>query len=241
MAQLTYKRMVLKVSGEGFCGPDGFGLDGAKLETVARQIKELRDMGVEPAIVVGGGNLVRGATLSKQGCVHRVTGDQMGMLATVINAIALQDALETLGTPTRVMSAVGVTAICEGFIRRRAIRHLEKGRVIILAGGTGNPFFTTDTCAALRASEIQAQVLIKATKVDGVYSADPVREPDATIYDRLSYDEMLSRNLAVMDRSAVALCQDNHIDIIVCNLLKEGCVSRVARGERLGTVISSGT
>jgi len=240
MSKLKYKRVLLKISGEGFCGAGGFGLASDKLEMIAAQIKELQDLHAETAVVVGAGNFVRGTTLCQQGCVHRVTGDQMGMLATVINGIALQDALETQGLRTRVISAVGITAVCEPFIRRRAVRHLEKGRVIVLVGGTGNPFFTTDTCAALRASEIQADVLIKATKVDGVYSADPVKEADAKKYDKLSYDEVLQQNLEIMDRSAVSLCQDNKIDIIVCNLMAEGTVSRVARGEHLGTLITAG-
>jgi uridylate kinase len=238
MVKLKYKRVLLKISGEGFCNPGSFGLTGEKLETTARQIKELLDLGVEPAVVVGAGNYIRGAILSDQGCVQRVTGDQMGMLATVINAIALQDALETLQSPTRVMSAIGITAICEPFIRRRAIRHLEKKRVVILAGGTGNPFFTTDTCAALRAAEIQADVLIKATKVDGVYTADPITDPNAKKFDKLCYDEFLRQNLKIMDRSAVTLCQDNQIDIVVCNLMKESNVSHVAQGEQVGTIIT---
>jgi uridylate kinase len=238
MGSLKYKRILLKISGEGFCDQSGFGLDGSALESTAAQINELQQMGVQVAVVVGAGNFVRGTTLSSQTSVHRVTGDQMGMLATVINAIALQDILESLGTPTRVLSAISITAICEPFIRRRALKHLESGRLVVLAGGTGNPFFTTDTCAALRASELAAEVLIKATKVDGVYSADPVKDPDARFFERLSYAEVLEKQLRVMDHSAVSLCKENHIDIVVCNLLKSGTIARVVRGEKTGTVIS---
>jgi len=238
MAELKYKRILLKISGEGFCNQSGFGLDGEALEGLAGQINELQQMSVQLAIVVGAGNFVRGVTLSSQTSVHRITGDQMGMLATVINAIALQDVLESLGTPTRVLSALSITAICEPFIRRRAIRHLESGRVIILAGGTGNPFFTTDTCAALRASELATDVLIKATKVDGVYSADPVKDPAARFFERLTFAEVLEKELQVIDRSAVSLCRENHIDIVVCNLLKSGTIGRVVRGEKAGTIIS---
>jgi len=238
MAELKYKRILLKVSGEGFCNQSGFGLDGEALECLAGQINELQQMSVQLAIVVGAGNFVRGVTLSSQTSVHRITGDQMGMLATVINAIALQDVLESLGTPTRVRSALSITAICEPFIRRRAIKHIESGRVIVLAGGTGNPFFTTDTCAALRASELAADVLIKATKVDGVYSADPVKDPDARFLEKLTFAEVLEKELQVMDHSAVSLCRENQIDIIVCNLLKSGTIGRVVRGEKAGTIIS---
>jgi len=238
MANLKFKRVLLKISGEGFCDVGGFGLDGAALDNIARQIAELRQMGVQPAVVVGAGNFIRGAALSRRSQVHQVTGDQMGMLATIINAIALQDILESLGQATRVLSAIEVRAICEPFIRRRAINHLEKDRVIILAGGTGNPFYPTDTCAALRASEIQADILIKATKVDGVYSADPLRDSQAVRYDKLTYDEVIQKKLQVMDHAAIALCRRNHINIIVCNLFHQGAVSRVARGETIGTLIS---
>ncbi len=239
MAELKYKRMLLKVSGEGFCKVGGFGVEGEALAGIAAQINQLRDMGVQPAVVVGAGNLIRGAVLSSQANIHRVTADQMGMLATVINALALQDVLESSGTPTRVMSAIEVSAVCEPFIRRRAIKHLENGKVVVLAAGTGNPFFTTDTCAALRASEIQAEVLIKATKVDGVYSADPMKDALAKLYDRLSYSEVLDLGLEIMDHSAVSLCKDNGIDIIVCSLLESGTMARVACGEKIGTLITS--
>jgi len=238
MAKLKYKRILLKISGEGFSGTGNFGLSGDEIGGLATQISELIQLGAQPAVVVGGGNLVRGKSLSEKTSVHRVTADQMGMLATVINAIALQDILETQGTATRVLSAIEVASICEPFIRRRAIRHLEKGRVIILAAGTGNPFFTTDTCAALRASEIGAEVLIKATKVDGVYSADPIKDAQAKKYDRLSYREFVHNDLQVMDHAAISLCEQNQIDILVCNLMKPGTVKRVAQGEEVGTLIS---
>lgn len=237
MAEIKYKRILLKVSGEGLCGPSG-GLNGDEINALAQQIHELHQMGVQPAVVVGGGNLVRGAKLSSEISIHRVTADQMGMLATVINAIALQDVLEEKGSPTRVLSAIGIEAICEPFIRRRAIRHLEKGRIIVLAGGTGNPFCTTDTCAALRAAELQSELLVKATKVDGVYSADPIKDPDAKFYKKLTYEQVIDDKLAVMDQSAIAMCRDNNIDIIVCNLTKSGTVARVACGEDVGTLIS---
>lgn len=238
MAELKYKRILLKISGEGFCNQQGgFGLDGKALAELAGQIRELSKTGVQTAIVVGAGNFVRGATVSRQSSIHRVTADQMGMLATVINSIALQDVLESLGTPTRVLSAVSITAICEPFIRRRAIKHLESGRVVVLAGGTGNPFFTTDTCAALRASELGADVLIKATKVDGVYSSDPVQDSTARFFESLTFSEVLENDLRIMDHSAVSLCRDNHIDIVVCNLLKPGTITRVVQGETAGTVI----
>ena len=238
MADLKYQRILLKISGEGFSGTGNSGLSREGLEALARQIGDLSQIGVQIAVVVGAGNLVRGATLSSQTSVHRVTADQMGMLATVINAIALQDVLEGQGTTTRVLSAIEMNAICEPFIRRRALRHLENGRVIILAGGTGNPFFTTDTCAALRASEIQADLLVKATKVDGVYSADPVKDPNAKMYKKLSYIEVLQNDLKVMDHAAISLCRENNIDIIVCNLMKQGNVANVVHGEKIGTLIT---
>jgi len=240
MTKISYQRVLLKISGEGFSGTGGFGVSGPELNTVAQQIAELAAMGVQPAIVVGAGNLVRGTNLSRETSIHRATADQMGMLATVINAIALQDVLEGLGTSARVMSAVEMATVCEPFIRRRALKHLEAGRVIILAGGTGNPFFTTDTCAALRASEIQADLLIKATKVDGVYSADPVQDADAVLYEKLTYQQVLQDNLKIMDQTAITMCRDNNIDIIVCNLMKKGTVAQVAQGDKTGTLISKG-
>jgi uridylate kinase len=239
MAEIKYRRILLKISGEGLSGAGGFGLAKDELDKVAGQVEELVKLGIQPAIVVGAGNLVRGATLSKMTHIHRVTGDQMGMMATVINALALQDVLEGQDIPTRVLSAIEVTRFCEPFIRRRAIKHLDNNRVVILAGGTGNPFFTTDTCAALRAAEIRADVLIKATKVDGVYSADPVNDPQATKYDKLSFDEVLRDNLRVMDHTAISMCKENNIDIIVCNLMEAGTVARVAKGEAVGTLITN--
>ncbi len=238
MSGLQYKRILLKISGEGFCHQSGFGLEGEALEGLAGQINDLVQMGVQTAVVVGAGNFIRGATLSSQTSVHRVTADQMGMLATVINAIALQDVLESQGMPTRVLSALSITAICEPFIRRRAIKHLESDRVVVLAGGTGNPFFTTDTCAALRASELAANVLIKATKVDGVYSTDPKKDPTAQFFKKLTFSEVLEKNLRVMDHSAISLCRENHIDIVVCNLLQSGTIAQVVQGEKVGTIIS---
>ena len=239
MSDLKYQRVLLKISGEGFCGTGGFGIDSAEINVIADQIAELVRLGVQVGIVSGAGNLIRGVTLSQQAGLNRATADQMGMLATVINSIALQDTLESKGVATRVMSAIQMSAICEPFIRGRAIRHLEKGRVIILAGGTGNPFFTTDTCASLRAAEIQADVIIKATKVDGVYDSDPMKNPDAKMFERLSFVEVLENDLRVMDHSAISMCRENNIDIVVCNLMKPGSVARVLAGEKLGTVISN--
>ncbi len=235
----VYRRVLLKISGEGLSGSGGSGLSSEHLTRTARQIAELHQMNVQVAVVMGAGNFIRGADLSGAVGIGRVTADQMGMLATVINALAMQDVLESLNVPARVCSAIGITALCEPFIRRRVIKHLNERRVVLLAGGTGNPFFTTDTCAALRAAEIGADVLIKATKVDGVYSADPVKHPEATRYDRLTFDEVLSKKLAVMDQSAIAMCRDNSIDIIVCNLMAGGAVARIARGERAGTLVTT--
>jgi len=235
---LKYQRILLKISGEGFSGSNEFGFDSKALDILADQIIELLQMGVQPAVVVGAGNFIRGAVLSRHTPVHRATADQMGMLATVINAIALKDILDAKGAPARVLSAINITTICEPFIRLRAIRHLEKGRIVILAGGTGNPFFTTDTCAALRAAEIHADVLIKATKVDGVYSADPMKDPAAQIYEKLSCSDVIHQNLQIMDHAAISLCRNNNIDILVCNLMKSGSIAQIVRGEKIGTLIS---
>src|SRR6266550_9087327 len=202
----VYKRVLLKISGEGFCHEGGFGIDGEELEGIARQCVEVARMGVELAIVVGGGNFIRGATFAEDGNIPRATADYMGMLATVLNAVALQETMEKFGQPTRVMSAISVYSVAEPFIRRRAIRHLEKGRAIILAAGTGNPFFTTDTCAALRATEINADVLLKATKVDGIYDSDPKKNPAARLYHTVSYEEVHQKQLRVMDLTAITLC-----------------------------------
>ncbi len=237
MPELKYKRVLLKISGEGLSGTGSFGISGEAINILADQIVELCNLGVEPGVVVGAGNLLRGQTLSQQTTIHRATADQMGMLATVINSLALQDVLESKGISTRVMSAVEMSSVCEPFIRRRATKHLEDGRVIILAGGTGNPFFTTDTCASLRAAEIQADVLIKATKVDGVYDKDPVTNPDAKMYHKLSFEQVISDNLKVMDHTAITMCLDNNIDVVVCNLMKPGTVADVVMGHEIGTII----
>jgi uridylate kinase len=237
VAASAYKRVLLKVSGEGFCKPGGFGLDPEEVRTIARQVKEVVESGCQLAIVVGGGNYLRGLQFAKAADIKRATADYMGMVATVINALALQDCLESLGVNTRVQCAVEMRDVAEPFIRRRAIRHLEKGRIVILAGGTGNPFFTTDTCAALRANELEAEVLLKATKVDGVYSDDPQKDPKATRYSHLTYDDVLRRDLKIIDGAAIVLCKDNHIPIIVFNLKREGNIRRVIAGERIGTRI----
>jgi uridylate kinase len=237
MAQAAFKRVLLKISGEGFGGEGGFGIEGMDLESIARQCVEVAQMGVELAIVVGGGNFIRGATFSEKGHIARATADYMGMLATVINALALQETMEKFGQPTRVLSAISVHSVCEPFIRRRAIRHLEKGRSIILAAGTGNPFFTTDTCAALRATEIQADVLLKATKVDGVYSADPKKDPSAQLYQDLTYEQVHRDQLRVMDQTAITLGMERKIPLIVFNFQTPGNIVRVIQGERIGTRI----
>jgi len=237
MGKSKYKRVLLKLSGESFCKAGGFGIDGAALESIAERILEICKFGPEVAVVVGAGNFLRGENLSKVSHIPRNTADYMGMLATIINACALQEMLEKLGQPTRVLSAIEVAAICEPFIRRRALRHLEQGRVTILAGGTGNPFFTTDTCAALRASELEADLVIKATKVDGVYSDDPQINPNAELFEKLSYDDVLKKNLRVIDHSAISLCRDNGIRIIVLNIFKEGNIMKAICGEQVGTLI----
>ncbi len=238
MPTLKYQRILLKLSGESFCKPGGFGIEGQAIESLAERIVRLVKGGPQTAIVVGGGNFLRGASFSQNSHIPRTTADYMGMLATVMNACALQETLEKLGQPTRVLSAIEVSAICEPFIRRRAIRHLEKGRVTILAGGTGNPFFSTDTCAALRAAEIGADLMIKATKVDGVYTDDPVKNPDAKLIKHISYQEVLSQNLKVMDPAAVSLCRENRIPIVVLNIFKDGNITRALNGEDVGTIIS---
>lgn len=234
----VYKRVLLKISGEGFCEEGGFGIDAPELELIAAQCVEVARMGVQLAVVVGGGNFIRGATFSEQGHIPRATADYMGMLATVLNALALQETLEKLGQPTRVQSAIGIYSVSEPFIRRRAVRHLEKGRVVILAAGTGNPFFTTDTCAALRATELQADVLLKATKVDGIYSADPKKDKDAVLFNDISYEQVLRDKLRVMDLTAITLCMERKIPLVVFNLRTEGNIARVMRGEKIGTKIS---
>ena len=232
----VYNRMLLKLSGEALMGEQEFGRESEAIATYAKQIKEVYDMGIELAIVIGGGNIFRGLSGSDQG-VDRVTGDHMGMLATVINSLALQNAIEKLGVPTRVQTAIDMPKIAEPFIKRRAIRHLEKGRVVIFGAGTGNPYFTTDTAAALRAIEIDADVVVKATKVDGIYDKDPKKFADAVKYDVVTYDECLSKNLRVMDQTAISLCRENNLPILVFNLLEEGNLKKVITGETIGTKV----
>ena len=238
MAKSKYNRVLLKLSGQSFCRPGGFGIEAAQTKSIAEKVMHLCELGPQVAVVVGAGNFLRGESFSKVSKIPRNTADYMGMLATIINACALQETLEKLGQPTRVLSAIEVSAMCEKFIRRRALRHLEQGRIAILAGGTGNPFFTTDTCAALRASELEADLLIKATKVDGVYSDDPEKNPDAKLFEKLSYDDVLRKNLRIMDHSAISLCRDNNIPIIVLNIFKEGNIKKAIRGEQVGTLIA---
>jgi len=238
MSKSSYNRVLLKLSGESFCKPGQFGINGQALNSIARRVSELCKLGPQVGIVVGAGNFLRGEQFSKASQIPRNTADYMGMLATIINACALQETLEKMGQPTRVLSAIEVSAICEKFIRRRAIHHLEKGRVVIMAGGTGNPFFTTDTCAALRASELDADLLIKATKVRGVYSADPEKEPKAKLFKHLTYEEVFQKNLRIMDHSAISLCRDNRIKIVVLNIFEEGNITKAICGEQVGTLVS---
>jgi uridylate kinase len=238
MSTPKYKRILLKISGEGLCREGGFGLEAAELTTISEQIAHVAKSGVQVAVVVGGGNFVRGEALASAGHIQRATADYMGMLATVMNAMALQDMLETLGQPTRVASALTVSQVCEPFIRRRVLRHLEKGRVVVLAAGTGNPFFTTDTCAALRATELNVEILMKATKVDGVYDSDPKKNPNAVMFDRLTYKRVITENLRVMDMTAISLAMERKIPILVFNLKKPGNIARVVNGDQIGTLIS---
>jgi uridylate kinase len=238
MADLKFKRILLKLSGESIAGPNGFGIDPEQAEAIAKRVKAVRMMDVEVAIVIGAGNLWRGKQGLDRG-MDRATADYMGMLATVMNAMALMDALERAGVYTRVQSAIEMRAVAEPYIRRRAIRHLEKGRVVIFGAGTGNPFFSTDTAAALRAVEIDAGVLIKATKVDGVYDADPYKNQGATKFDTLSYIDVLNRRLEVMDSTAVSLCMDNNLPILVVNLWDPSALERALRGEKVGTLVTS--
>jgi len=231
-----YRRVLLKLSGEALMGDRPFGLDEAVVSTIAAEIAEVHRLGVQVAIVVGGGNIIRGVTASTRG-IDRVTADNMGMLATVINALALQDALEKLDVATRTQTAIEIRAVAEPLIRRRAIRHLEKGRVVIFAAGTGNPFFTTDSAAALRANEIRADVLLKATKVDGVYSADPKRHPDARLIPEITYQQVLEQDLKIMDAAAISLCRDNDLSIVVFDLTRAGNIRRVVCGERVGSLV----
>jgi len=233
-AEPAYKRVVLKLSGEVLQGRQGFGIDPREVRSIAEQIREIRALNVQIALVIGGGNILRGQSVAEQG-MDRSTADYMGMLATVINAMALQDALEKIGVHTRVLTAIEMQQLAEPYIRRRAIRHLEKGRVVIFAGGTGNPYFTTDTTAALRAIEIDAEVILKATKVDGVYNADPKLDRNAKKYDKLKYIEVLKKRLKVMDATAISLCMDNRLPIVVFNLLKRGNIKKVILGQKIGT------
>ena len=233
-----YKRVLLKLSGEALMGDQQFGVDPAVVTRIARDVRDIQALGVETAIVIGGGNIFRGLAASARG-MDRATADYMGMLATVINGLALQDGLEQQGVLTRVVTAIEMRAVAEPFIRRRAIRHLEKGRVVIFAAGTGNPYFTTDTAAALRAMEIKAEVILKGTKVDGVYTADPMLDPAATKYQSISYLQVLERQLKVMDATAISLCMDNKLPIVVFNLREAGSVRRVVLGEPIGTTVSS--
>ena len=234
---VRYGRILLKLSGEALSGGDGYGINPGTVKEIARQVGEVYGLGVRIAIVVGGGNIFRGVTGKALG-MDRATGDYMGMLATVINSLAVQDALEKQGVPTRVMTAMEMRSIAEPYIRRRAMRHLEKGRVILLSGGTGNPFFTTDTAASLRAIEIGAEVLMKATKVDGVYDSDPARNSDAVKLDTISYLDVIKRQLRVMDLTAISLCMDNGLPIHVFNLFGENSIRRIVTGESIGTLIS---
>ena len=232
-----YSRILVKLSGEALMGGTDYGIDPAVLKRIAGELQDIVGLGVQLAVVIGGGNIFRGAGLARAG-MDRVAGDHMGMLATVMNALAMQDALESLGLYARVMSAIRINEVCEDYIRRRAIRHLEKGRVVICAAGTGNPFFTTDTAAALRAIEIDAEVLLKATKVNGVYSEDPVRNPAATRYTRLTFDRVLTEKLNVMDATAIVMCRDNHLPLRVFNLNNAGDLTRIVRGAEVGTLVT---
>jgi len=233
-----YRRILLKLSGEALGGANGVGINPDSVHDMARQIQEVRELGVEVVIVIGGGNIFRGLTGSERG-IERATGDYMGMLATVINSLALQDALEKLGVATRVQSAITMHQVAEPFIRRRAVRHLEKGRVVIFGGGTGNPYFSTDTAAALRANEIGAEVILKATKVDGIYDCDPKKNPKAKRYDQVSYQEALLKQLKVLDSTAFSMCLDNKMPIIVFDLFKPHNLRRVVLGEKVGTLVTS--
>ncbi|MBS0214640.1 MAG: UMP kinase [Proteobacteria bacterium] len=238
MTALAHRRVLLKLSGEALMGDEDYGIDPKVLVRLANEVKEAHDAGAEVALVIGGGNIFRGAGLAEGG-MDRVTGDHMGMLATVINALAMQDALEKVGLKARVMSAIKINAVAEDYIRRRAVRHLEKGRITIFAAGTGNPFFTTDSGAALRAIEIEADLLLKATKVDGIYDRDPKKHADAVRYDRLSYDEVIARNLQVMDTAAFALARDSKLPMRVFDIDEPGALLRILNGEAIGTLVAA--
>lgn len=235
----VYKRVLVKLSGEALLGDQEYGVDPVVLSRIARELRDISAMGVEVAVVIGGGNIFRGAGLAEAG-MDRVTADHIGMLGTVINALAMQDSLEKLGVFCRVMSALKINEVCEDYIRRRAVRHLEKGRVVIFAAGTGNPFFTTDSAASLRAIEIGADIMIKGTKVNGVFDADPVNNPSAQRYERVTYDQVFAKNLGVMDATAIVMCRDNHIPLQVFNLNNDGDLIRLIRGEQVGTIVERG-
>lgn len=234
-----YKRILLKLSGESLTGPGSFGIDPDTVNRLCLQLKRLHEDGIEIGLVIGGGNIFRGLKASQSG-MDRVTADSMGMLATVINSLSLQDAIERKGVPVRVMSALAIHQVCEDFIRRRAIRHMEKGRVVVFAAGTGNPFFTTDTAASLRGTEINADIVIKATKVDGVYDSDPATNPNAVKYEHLNYDDVINNKLAVMDTTAIVLCRDNNIPIRVFNMGKQGALMNIVKGKNEGTLVDKG-
>jgi uridylate kinase len=235
--QPKYRRVLLKLSGEVLGGPGGLGIDAEAVHSMAGQIREVKDLGVQVVIVIGGGNIFRGLTGSEKG-IERATGDYMGMLATIINSLALQDALEKLGVPTRVQSAINVSQVAEPFIRRRAMRHLEKGRVVIFGGGTGNPYFSTDTAAALRANEIGAEAILKATKVDGIYDSDPKKNPKAKRFAEISYTDCLTKRLKVMDSTAFSMCMDNKMPIIVFDFFKQHNLREVVMGKKVGTLVT---
>ncbi len=235
MEKPVYRRVVLKLSGEALMGTRTFGIDPAVVRHIAGEIRDVAALGVQLGVVIGGGNIFRGLEANNDRGIDRTVADYMGMLATVINSLALQSALESIGVATRVLSAIEVNEVAEPYIQRRAVRHLEKGRVVIFAGGTGNPFFTTDTAASLRAIEIKADALIKATKVDGVYDRDPVKHPDARMYEKISYTDVLTKNLKVMDATAISLCRENRLPIVVFNLLKDGNIKAVICGQPIGT------
>lgn len=237
MGKIKYKRILLKLSGEALAGPSGVGIDVSEAEAIAKRVKEVHELGVEVAVVIGAGNIWRGKMGLDRG-MDRATADYMGMLATVMNAMTLMDALEREGVFTRVQSAIEMRDVAEPYIRRRAIRHLEKGRIVILSAGTGNPYFSTDTAAALRAMEIDADVVIKATKVDGVYDSDPEKNPNAQKFDKLSYIDVLNRRLQVMDSTAISLCMENHLPILVLNLWDEKAIIQALKGEHVGTLVS---
>jgi len=236
MPETAYQRVLLKLSGEVLAGEEGFGIDPAKATQLAGEVKSIHDLGIDIGLVIGAGNIFRGMQAAAKG-MQRVTGDYLGMLATIMNAVCLQDALENLGSVTRTLSAITVAQIAEPYIRRRAIRHLEKGRIVVMAGGTGNPYFTTDTAAALRATELGAEVLIKGTKVDGVYDKDPVIHSDAVKYDRVSYKEAIQKELRIMDMTAISLCKENSLPIKVFNINRSGDLKKLILGEPIGTLV----